>query len=256
MNWKFLKLLSLIACLLYLMSTGTSLAQDSKKGFKVQISLGAINNRPIPYEVADHIVQHLSNNIRESEFTNILRGDDKIILTFFTSLRCKDEVKTAVHSIEDTSASAFVKTETWKQDEINLPAEITFNSITEDTKERAPSARDNEPIPKTNQNVPVISSDGTLAIDRKPPSLTFLKKDEDTVTIKADSVPLGTLLKSIAETSDLQYICPQSLANTRLSINCTGVSVDSLLSALKISLNFSIKRTGRIVLFIDSKTER
>ena len=231
------------------------------KGLKVQLVLEARNERvTIPYDIADQVVDHLSQTIKEAAFTSVLRGDDKIILTFFSPLSCKEEIGNTISSIKKLPSAGFIKIGTWKQEETELPPEIVFeaknsqttteNSLT--TTEKKPPEPVKTKISKTKDGRYVRETSYSKSSNfQEHIKFKFILNEKNLLDIEAMSVPLGMLLESMASSSDFQYICPQTIGRRELSINCKSVSVSSLLAALKLSLNLSIKKTGKIVTFVD-----
>lgn len=228
------------------------------QGLKVQLVLEARNSRvSIPYQVADQVVDHLSQTIKETAFTSILRGDDKIILTFFSPLSCRNEIPQAISLIDNLPSGTFIKTGTWKHDETALPGEIVFEQggfhRPEDVKTGQPTSNGIVNGSANTQGSQVYQglTSYKKQYDRNHIKYIFEHASGNLFNVEAISVPLGMILDSMASASDFEYICPQSIGRKELSINCKSVSLESLLAALKLSFNLSIKRTGKIVTFVD-----
>jgi hypothetical protein len=256
-NIRFIRLILIFVACLCLPLTKAG-AEVTAKGIKVQLVLEARNaSTTIPYQDADQIVDHLSQEIQETAFTSVLRGDDKIILTFFSPLSCKNEIPAAISSINSLPSRDFIKTSTWKHDEAPLPDEIVFGQnkiqpVENLNKTQATSVPADENL--NNKSNHIYRGQTSLRKGRFETNqieYIFDHDSDDLFSIKAKYVPLEMILDSISAATDLEYICPRTIGQRELSINCKSVSMDSLLSAFKLSLNLSIKRTGKIVIFVD-----
>jgi len=233
---KTLNTLSLLFFMFYMPLTSLK-AED---GLKIQLVLESRDKKSaIPYEIADHIVKHLEHYIAPISFSNILRGKDKIILTFVTTNKAATNIPSAIAAMKNLEKTSSVKVETWRKETTTLPDEMVSDATNTDANTESTDNKESKQFTKWqageesgNENPIKQTNDGLFTINKQ------------TVTVEL-------ILKSIATTTDFEYICPQSIGSKLVAINCHQISKETLLSILKLSLNLSIKKTGSIVIFVN-----
>ncbi len=196
-----------LAALVALIALSCPLNAASVKVLRIQLVLvSAKQGSVIPYEMADVVASHIKAKVPELKMNKILRGEDRIILDFQTATNKASAVKEAIGTIATTRAGAFVKVEVYKPVIEKLKSDAT--EVQEKTDKTA------KPPTSANDEARVIN-------------FRIKTNSQGQFSIVVRNIEMGVLLEALCDSSNFQYLCPQSIWKQRITLNADEISMEN-----------------------------